>query len=56
MPEKNMRGDAGIGVCIPPLRIVRMRRIVGVALAVGDETTADGTELHPPLLLCLPSV
>lgn len=34
----------------PPLRIVRMRRIIGVALAVGYETTADGTELHPPLL------
>ena len=29
---------------------------IGVALAVGYETTADGTELHPPLLLCLPSV
>lgn len=23
---------------------------IGVALAVGYETTADGTELHPPLL------
>ena len=29
---------------------------IGVALAVGDETTADGAEFHPPLLLCLPSV
>lgn len=29
---------------------------IGVALAVGYETTADGAELHPPLLLCLPSV
>lgn len=28
---------------------------IGVALAVGDETTADGAEFHPPLL-CLPSV
>lgn len=28
---------------------------VGVALAVGYETTADGAEFHPPLL-CLPSV
>lgn len=25
---------------------------VGVALAVGDETTADGAELHPLLLCC----
>lgn len=29
---------------------------IGVALAVGYETTADGAEFHPPLLLCLPSV
>lgn len=29
---------------------------IGVALAVGYETTANGAELHPPLLLCLPSV
>lgn len=29
---------------------------IGVALAVGYETTADGTQFHPPLLLCLPSV
>ena len=28
---------------------------IGVALAVGYETTADGAEFHPPLL-CLPSV
>ena len=28
---------------------------IGVALAVGYETTADGAELHPPLLLCLPT-
>lgn len=27
---------------------------IGVALAVGYETTADGTELHPPLLACRP--
>lgn len=25
---------------------------VGVALAVGDETTADGAQLHPPLFRC----
>lgn len=25
---------------------------IGVALAVGDETTADGAEFHPPLLCC----
>ena len=55
MLEKICGGDAGIGVCIPLLHIVRMRRIIGVALAVGYETTADGAEFHPPLLLCLPT-